>query len=220
MIKIPGTKYSLLSKPSKMPGHSFDLPALSSCPSACGTICDGCYALRGNYRWPAVKLSQQARFKWTVETLKKDPVLWAAIVTYAIKESNDVYFRIHSSGDFFSPLYTKMWFLIAKELPNVKFWAPTKSWLKVTKELLPVVNSNTKLLYWLRQLNSLPNVTIRPSAINVGDSPPLVKNLAGGSSVSCDSDIFNCPSKNQNNQCLDCRFCWDNKNEKVNYKWH
>ena len=44
-----------LSKPSKMPGYAYNLPALHCKPGAQlaqvpGTTCHGCYALKGRYR--------------------------------------------------------------------------------------------------------------------------------------------------------------------------
>ncbi|MBK6407894.1 MAG: hypothetical protein IPF66_24500 [Holophagales bacterium] len=38
------------------------------------------------------------------------------------------HFRLHDSGDFFSPPYVDAWYDIAFALPEVSFWAPTRSW--------------------------------------------------------------------------------------------
>jgi hypothetical protein len=48
-----------LSKPSKMPGYSYNLPAIHCKTGAKlakikGTTCYGCYALKGRYRFPNV----------------------------------------------------------------------------------------------------------------------------------------------------------------------
>ena len=45
-----------LSKPSKMPGPSFNLPAVacitgSKLVKVAGSTCSGCYALKGRYRF-------------------------------------------------------------------------------------------------------------------------------------------------------------------------
>jgi len=55
-IKITGG----LSKPSKMPGPAFNLPAQacitgSKLVKIPGSVCSGCYALKGRYRFPNVK---------------------------------------------------------------------------------------------------------------------------------------------------------------------
>src|SRR4030095_4598120 len=48
---VPGTTVRLLTQTSKMPGPSWSLPAHKACPRANGTICDGCYAAKGCYRF-------------------------------------------------------------------------------------------------------------------------------------------------------------------------
>jgi hypothetical protein len=200
-----------------MPGPSFDLPAITSCPSCYGSVCKICYATRGNYKWPNVIEAQNARFEWTKELVKKDLIEWASIVTYAIKLTGTQYFRIHSSGDFFNSSYTKAWYLICNHLKTVRFWAPTRIWSIVNSSPFPMVNSDSATLHWLQRMNQLPNVTIRPSGIELGDKPPVVKNLAAGSTVDGPSD-YTCPSKQQNNKCMLCRHCWDNKNLSVTYE--
>ena len=49
-----------LSTPSKMPGYAYGLPAKdcivgSTLAKIPGSVCHGCYALMGNYRFPNVK---------------------------------------------------------------------------------------------------------------------------------------------------------------------
>ncbi len=48
--------------------------------------------------------------------------------------------RIHSSGDFFSQAYFNMWVQIARDNPNVNFWAFTKS-----------------IQYWLNSIDMIPD---------------------------------------------------------------
>jgi hypothetical protein len=48
-----------LSRPSKMPGYAYNLPAIhcktgSKLAAIPGTTCHGCYALKGRYRFPNV----------------------------------------------------------------------------------------------------------------------------------------------------------------------
>ncbi len=38
------------------------------------------------------------------------------------------FFRLHDSGDLFSPEYTNAWFHAAKMMPNVYIWIPTRVW--------------------------------------------------------------------------------------------
>jgi len=55
-----------LSKPSKMPGWSYGIPAKecktgSKLAKIPGTVCHGCYALKGCYLFPNVQAAQYKR---------------------------------------------------------------------------------------------------------------------------------------------------------------
>ena len=57
-----------LSKPSKMPGPSYNLPAAACITGAKlakipGTVCYGCYALKGRYRFTNVRLALARRLE-------------------------------------------------------------------------------------------------------------------------------------------------------------
>ena len=77
-----------LSKPSKMPGPAYNLPA-SQCITGAklvkvkGSTCSGCYALKGRYRFQNVKDAMQRRLsklhdpRWVeamVTLIDKQPV--------------------------------------------------------------------------------------------------------------------------------------------------
>lgn len=57
-----------LTETSKMPGLSFSLPALITCPLGSklaqleGTPCSGCYALKGAYAWKGTRAAQARRY--------------------------------------------------------------------------------------------------------------------------------------------------------------
>lgn len=101
--RVPGTTVCLLSNPSKMPGLSWSLPAHRSCPRANGSICDNCYAAKGRYIMAKVRNAQNARFTWTVESMRtpEGRAFWVSTMTAAIR--NEKYFRVHDSGDMFNP---------------------------------------------------------------------------------------------------------------------
>jgi hypothetical protein len=76
--EITGT----LSKPSKMPGWAYGIPAKeckvgSKLAKIPGTVCHGCYALKGCYVFPNVQAAQYKRLKaiddprWTRQWLRK-----------------------------------------------------------------------------------------------------------------------------------------------------
>lgn len=217
---VPGTTNALLSNPSKMPGKAFGLPAHKSCSRAKGTICDNCYAEKGCYNWKGSIACQNARFKWTVECMRSDISMleWVCVMVAAIM--GETYFRIHDSGDFFNVRYVKAWILVCKALPATKFWAPTRAWQSGNDTLLPVFDP---LLNALRELAALPNVTVRPSALDFGDLPPVVAGLHAGScaDMSDATKAYQCPAKREyDGHCGPCRTCWDNKSTPVNYPKH
>jgi hypothetical protein len=75
------------------------------------------------------------------------------------------------------------------------------------------------LLNTLRNLAALPNVTLRPSALNFGDSAPVVSGLHAGSTA--DSSYgHQCPAPLQGGNCGDCRTCWDANETAVSYAKH
>jgi hypothetical protein len=217
---VPGTTVSLLSNPSKMPGKAFGLPAHRACPRKKGTICDSCYASKGCYSWKGPKHAQQVRFEWTRDCMKTDAgmLLWVSVMIQALV--GETYFRIHDSGDFFNPRYAKAWVMVCKALPATKFWAPTRAWQGGVMGPLPVFDP---LLNTLRELAALPNVTVRPSALDFGDLAPVVPGLHAGSTagMSDASKAYQCPAKAKyDGHCGPCRHCWDNKSVPVNYPKH
>lgn len=219
---VPGTTNALLSNPSKMPGKAFGLPAHKACPREAGTICDSCYASKGCYVWNSSKECQNARFVWTRDSMRTPEGIaaWVATMTHAIRKQE--YFRIHDSGDFFNPTYAAAWLQVCKALPQVKFWAPTRAWQagKSNPGQLPVFDP---LMNTLRELAKLPNVTVRPSALDFGDDAPQVAGLHAGSTADMadETKAYQCPAKRlYDGHCGPCRTCWDSKDVPVNYPKH
>lgn len=83
------------------------------------------------------------------------------------------FFRIHDSGDFFSPAYLEAWKQVARALPDITFWAPTRIW--ATSWGQAAVNGSAK--------GSSPtpaNLIIRPSAYDVEGPAPTAAQLGAG----------------------------------------
>ena len=203
----------LLTNTSKMPCPSWGLPAGKACPGAKygeNTICGQCYAAKGNYGVPMVRHALAERYRWTL-ALMKSPAGQDAFVEYmtlAIQAVDSPYFRIHDSGDLFSPAYARCWARIARNLSHVRFWFPTRSYR--IPNLLPAI----------RELAALPNVTIRPSALFLDAAPPVIEGLAAGSGATHSKSDATCPAYRQDGECRDCRFCWDQPGKPVLYPLH
>ncbi len=117
-----------LSEPSKMPCPAYSLPARacllgSKLVNVPGTTCHGCYALKGNYvRFPVV----QERLEKRLESLSG--AKWQEGMVYLIREAKCSYFRWHDSGDLQSVDHLNKIVAVCQELPEVKFWLPTREY--------------------------------------------------------------------------------------------
>ena len=143
---------------------------------------------------------------------------WIDTMTSTINETRCQYSRVHDSGDMFSNRYAQAWLEVCIRLPQVKFWIPTRAWQQPSGPL-PVFDP---LLITLRQLAALPNVTVRPSALNFGDHAPQVDGLHAGSTAAM-LDVFRarqCPASAQGGRCGDCQACWDAKDTPISYHRH
>ena len=126
---------------------TFSLPAVKTCkPSKwCLEGKNGkprCYALRGRLTWHNVVAACERRY----EASKQDDFVDRMVGE--IKKAHRPYFRIHVSGDFYSPQYVEKWIEIAKRCPEVLFRTTTRRWDFVGP---------------IQRLNRLPNVSVRES---------------------------------------------------------
>jgi len=195
------------SKPSKMPCHSWSIPAKdcktgSKLAKVEGSVCADCYAMSGFYRMGNVKSCLEKRF----ESLSNPK--WEEAMTVAISGSEGSgYFRWFDSGDIQSLAHLKQIAQIASNLPYVKFWLPTKEYGFVQSFL---------------EENRLPeNLTIRLSGYMIdGPAPVALASRLGVVTSTVVSQGFSCPASGQGNKCLSCRACWDKQENNVAYKHH
>ena len=193
-LKITGS----LSKPSKMPGWAYGLPAkecktggkLQAVP---GSVCYNCYALKGCYVFKVVQDAQYFRLKAI-----RHP-LWTGAMASLINSKKSKYFRWHDSGDVQDEDHLTKIFAVCRLTPNTKHWMPTReAWVKHFQPLAPA------------------NLTIRFSAPMVDQAAP--------SSWSTTSTVVTsgatCPAPTQDNECKDCRACWDPAVKNVAYGKH
>ena len=112
-----------LSAPSKMPGPAYNLPATecitgSKLVKVPGSVCAGCYALKGRYRFRNVQEALQRRLQ-----ALKDPRWVDAMVTLITGEK---WFRWHDSGDLQSAWHLKRIFEVCNKTPETSHWLPTQ----------------------------------------------------------------------------------------------
>ena len=93
-----------LSKPSKMPGPAHNLPAWNcitggKLQAVKGSVCAGCYAMKGRYRFKNVRAALDRRLQALT-----DP-RWVDAMTALI--TGEPWFRWHDSGDIQSAQHLK-----------------------------------------------------------------------------------------------------------------
>ena len=213
-FRYNGRDWPLLSANSKMDCYSWSLPAVFTCPgmrARKGDICSACYARIGRYAMPTVAEPQAARLAWTIETLADDPRRWVDAMANAIECSGNR-FRWHDSGDVFSASYARALVRVSRATPHVRQWAPTRSWR--VKELLP----------HLRRWHRLGHVNVTPSAVAIGDAPPVVRGLGAGQTVhlgDAPDGCRDCPKEKAGScSAAGCFDCWARDSEPVSFHVH
>ncbi len=197
-----------LGSTTKMPCKDYSIPA-SKCKVGSklrkikGSICSSCYCFRNNFTWPNVIKIQDKRF----DSLKhKD---WSTLVSaLIIRENNSNYFRFHSSGDLQGVWHLKNIVQVAKNLPDIKFWLPTREYGFVRE--------------YKKKYGEFPkNLTVRLSAYMFdGVVPPAIASELNLPTSSASKENYTCPASEQGNKCLTCRFCWSQDVKNVIYKRH
>jgi len=191
-----------LSKPEKMPGFAYGLPAwecktggkLVKVP---GSVCFGCYAMKGNYtRFPEIRKSQYKR----LDSLKNP--LWVEAMSSMINSDRVKkrgVFRWHDAGDVQDLDHLNKIFEVCKLTPDVKHWMPTReAWIKDHLSRCP------------------DNLIIRLSMTMIDQ--PAVGSWPNTSTVVTTG--AKCPAPTQGGKCLDCRACWSKDIKNISYGKH
>lgn len=220
-----------LSRPKKMPGYAWSIPAelcktggkLRNCKD---TICSNCYAMKGRYRFGNTIQAMENRFdKWQYRDQMRDLdkiATWSSVMAELIrrKPKKSGYFRWFDSGD----LYNEWMFVdiiqVARYVPTVQFWLPTQE-RGIVKRVMTHIN--------------IPlNLNIRISDVKVGGNQNQLSTVlpwtSGVKRASIDEwkslvdqtnqlDYY-CPAPLQENNCGDCRACWDWQKTRIIYKEH
>lgn len=156
------------------------------------------YAIQNaNYRVDGGKVSEDKSSGEQNQSLPPEP-------------SRRRFFRLHDSGDFFSPEYLAQWKQIADRCPDITFWAPSRIWATAWGiEAVERINGDAR------------NLIIRPSAYEVGDAGPVlgagwasattvirVKDNAG-MAPELEQHVASIESKTEPRAGTDDRYDWD-----------
>ena len=198
-----------MSKPSKMPGYCYSLPARrckvgSSLRSVKGSVCAGCYAMKGFYSFPKVAEALERRFQSL-----RDP-RWTAAMIALIRKRSIRYFRWHDSGDIQSVSHLRNIVLVCLATPGTRHWLPTREYRIVDDYRL--------------EYGALPeNLVIRASAHMIGKVAPSRfehSSMVLPKGVETTNAGFVCPAPTQGNECRRCRACWSRNASTIAYRVH
>ena len=195
-----------LSSPSKMPGYAYNLPAWKCVTGVKlqaieGSVCAGCYALKGRYRFSNVKDALTRRLK------SLDHPQWVEAMTLLVTHySRKVpFFRWHDSGDLQGASHLKKIFEVCKATPAVSHWMPTRE---------------AKLLRFMQPEVVPKNLIIRMSSHMIDQKPVSFWPWTSTVSTGLAQPGHRCPAQHQGNQCASCRSCWDKEISNVAYPLH
>ena len=187
-----------LSKPSKMPGWAYGIPAKecktgSKLQKVEGSTCYNCYALKGCYVFKVVQEAQYRRLRSI-----KHPG-WVRAMTQLLQSKKSKFFRWHDSGDVQDLKHLAKIFEVARRTPDIQHWMPTReAWVK-------------------------PFLKYAPSNLVIRFSMPMVDQPAADSWPHTSTVVTTgrtCPAPDQDNACGDCRACWDPKIRNIAYGQH
>jgi len=195
-----------LSNPSKMPGKGTSTPAEkcvtgSKLRNVKGSVCEGCYAMKGFYVMDNVKPALEKRFDGVMGS-KDNPEPWIAAMVHLIKRQE--YFRWHDSGDLQGSWHLANIVEVAKRTPHVNHWLPSREYRMINDYEANggIIPSNLVIRESAHMVDAPPPVTTRPTSTVVTD----------GSQT--------CPARSQDNECGTCRACWDPTVKNVSYPKH
>ena len=197
-----------LGRAGKMPCPTYNTPAKrcvtgSKLRKTKGSTCHGCYAMKGNYLFPSVQQGLEKRFEAFLHPR------FVEAMTFMIKRhsAKSGYFRWFDSGDLNNMAMLEKIVMICQQTPEIEHWLPTRE-VKVVSDYLKIYKQFPD------------NLMVRLSAPMVDGEP--IKSYKYTSTVNHKTKPIghDCPSRFQDNECRDCRACWDRKVTNVSYHKH
>lgn len=198
----------IINKVSKMPCYSFNHGKCitgSKLRSNKNSVCSNCYACKGFYVFHKDKHAAKTAILNDLASFEHD------LIADIRENEKSGYFRYHDKGDIVSIDHLHAICNIARSLPHIKFWLPTKEY-SIVRE-------------YLKSGNKIPeNLCIRLSKylVNLDKGLDKVLNELPYSTV-YDKTIkpkYSFICKPVNSKCGNCRACWNKEIRNVTYIKH
>ena len=196
-----------LGRAGKMPCPTYNTPA-SLCVTGSklrkveGSTCKGCYAMKHNYLFPMVQQGLQKRFN----AFKHERFVEAMsfMINHYSKKSG--YFRWFDSGDLANIHMLEKIVMVCQATPTIKHWLPTRE-VKVVSDYLKIYKEFPD------------NLLVRVSSPMI-DGKPLKFDYTSTVHHKQKAIGHDCPSRFQENKCMNCRACWSKEVKNVSYHKH
>jgi len=211
-----------LSNTSKMPGKSYSISATrckvgGKLRQVKGSVCEGCYAMKGAYVWRPTVNAMELRLK------SLDNPLWVDAMVAQIKRQT--FFRWHDSGDLQSIDHLAKICAVAEKTPATNHWLPTreKGVLKAYKGVIPsnlVVRLSAPMIDGKPPKTSFNTSTVHTSE-PIGHVCLAERTLKGGKMLS--KAQYKTLKRGHGldlGHCGDCRACWNTQVANVSYHKH
>lgn len=207
-----------------MPGYAWGIPARycqlgSQLRKIPDTPCASCYALKGRFVFPNVQAAYEARYQGWLNT---DPVVWIEQMMNLIAQHTTVavpYFRWFDSGDLQSVEMLEQIVKVAERLPNIYFWLPTQERDYVRQYITThgpvpdnlVVRVSGVTINGFRSAWHYNASIVMPREYAARWESRVAKNT---------QSRYFCPAPLQDNQCKNCRACWNREVTTTLYLQH
>jgi hypothetical protein len=207
--KADAVAFAGLSPNEKMPCLTLALPALDTCPRGAvlagiaGTVCAGCYALKGRDAMPPARAAKARRLAVVRAALADQSIRALFIKAFVRAMKGETHFRWHGAGDIFSHDYAQLMVDCIKATPQIKHWIPTRE-----GRYAPL-------------FTPLRNVAFRVSDDLVDQTNNKHKGLTSGVHTGANPSRGRaCVAPLQGGECRDCRTCWNRRVRHVSYHLH
>lgn len=213
-----------IGKPSKLPGFSYGLDARkcrtgSHLRGVAGSVCSGCYAMKGWYgSWAALKEGHRRRHAGLEDPRWVDAMV--RLISHYCVPPHD-YFRWHDSGDLQGLWHLKLITKVCERTPDVKHWLPTREYEDVRLFLKHgfAIPPNLVVRLSAHMIDTEPVVPaelahLPTSTVQTFPSGEGIKLVEGKGAIECKA------IENRDNTCGTCRACWSPEVRNVSYPQH